>query len=46
LCCGLPVISSNVGGIPEVISKENGILVQSENIADLAGAMIQMIEKL
>ena len=44
MCCGLPVISSNVGGIQEVISKENGILVESENIAGLANAMIQMIE--
>jgi glycosyltransferase involved in cell wall biosynthesis len=44
LCCGLPVISSCVGGIPEVIDGENGILVESGNIPDLANAMIQMIE--
>jgi glycosyltransferase involved in cell wall biosynthesis len=44
LCCGLPVISSRVGGIPEVIDGENGILVESGNIPDLVTAMIQMIE--
>lgn len=27
LCCGTPVISTNVGGISEVISPENGILI-------------------
>ncbi|MBC7887782.1 MAG: glycosyltransferase [Ferruginibacter sp.] len=44
LCCGLPVISSRVGGIAEVISSENGILVESEDIPALAGAMMQMID--
>lgn len=27
LCCGLPVISTNVGGISEVVNQENGILI-------------------
>ena len=44
LCCGLPVVSSRVGGIPEIIDSENGILVASENITGLADAMIQMID--
>ncbi|MEO7765801.1 MAG: glycosyltransferase [Ferruginibacter sp.] len=44
LCCGLPVVSSRVGGIPELIDDENGILVESENITALAGAMIQMMQ--
>lgn len=44
LCCGLPVISSNVGGIPEVINKENGILMESENVTQLAEAMKQLID--
>jgi glycosyltransferase involved in cell wall biosynthesis len=30
LCCGLPLISTNVGGIAEVINVENGILVDNE----------------
>ena len=28
LCCGTPVIASNVGGIPEFVNKNNGILVK------------------
>lgn len=44
LCCGLPVISSNVGGISEVINAQNGILVANENINQLADAMQQVIE--
>lgn len=43
LCCGLPVVSSRVGGIAEVINESNGLLVDSENIAQLAAAMEKMI---
>jgi glycosyltransferase involved in cell wall biosynthesis len=31
LCCGLPVISTNVGGIPELIDESNGILINNED---------------
>ncbi len=44
LCCGLPVISSSVGGIPEVVDGANGILVESENVTALAEAMKQVID--
>lgn len=44
LCCGLPVISSNVGGLAEVINDCNGLLVEKENIAELVKAMQQMME--
>jgi glycosyltransferase involved in cell wall biosynthesis len=43
LCCGLPVVSTNVGGLPEVIDDTNGILVPNENITALATAMQQMV---
>ncbi len=43
LCTGLPVIASRVGGIPELIQKENGILVQSGNEEELTLAMKDMI---
>ena len=44
LCCGLPVISSRVGGLAEVINDSNGLLVERENIAELVKAMQQMID--
>ncbi len=44
LCCGLPVISSRVGGIDEVVMKENGILIESEDIDGLVSAMKLMID--
>ncbi len=44
LCCGLPVISSNVGGIKEVINETNGILVSNGDTKQLADAMEQLIK--
>jgi glycosyltransferase involved in cell wall biosynthesis len=35
LACGLPVISTNVGGISEWIDEKNGILVERNNITAL-----------
>ncbi len=43
LCCGLPVISTGVGGVPEVIDSTNGILVKNEDVEGLAAAMQQMV---
>lgn len=43
LCCGMPVISSGVGGIPEVVNQSNGLLVPSEDETALAAAIQQMI---
>ncbi len=42
LCCGLPVISTNVGGIPEIITKENGILINAEDEEALTTAIIRV----
>ena len=44
LATGLPIISSNAGGIPEMISQECGILVPSEDEVTLANAIIEMID--
>ena len=43
LCCGLPVVATRVGGIPEIIDETNGILVESDNPEALAGAMLYMM---
>ena len=32
---GLPVISSNVGGISEMVNNSNGVLINSENEEEL-----------
>lgn len=44
LCCGLPVISSNVGGIAEIINESNGLLVESKNIVELADVMFSFLQ--
>jgi glycosyltransferase involved in cell wall biosynthesis len=42
LCCGLPAISTAVGGLAEVIDIENGILLENENEEQLADALQQV----
>jgi len=42
LCCGVPVIASNVGGIPELLDSTNGILVTEGDEHALAKAMEEM----
>ena len=44
LASGLPVVSTNVGGIKEMIDDTKGILVEPKNKEALAEAMIKMIE--
>ncbi|MGC4036024.1 MAG: glycosyltransferase [Chitinophagaceae bacterium] len=44
LCCGLPVLSSEVGGISELINESNGLLVRAGDEHELATAMEQMID--
>lgn len=44
LATGLPIISSNAGGIPEMITESCGILIQSENEIALADALIKMLQ--
>ena len=46
LCSGLPVVSSNVGGIREVINKENGILIQSEKEDELLNAINFLLDNI
>jgi glycosyltransferase involved in cell wall biosynthesis len=44
LCCGLPVISTCIGGIPEVIDESNGLLVEKDDETGLLKAMLQVYE--
>ena len=44
LASGLPVVSTNVGGIKEMIDDTKGILVEPRNQEALAEAIIKMIE--
>jgi glycosyltransferase involved in cell wall biosynthesis len=45
LSCGLPVISSAVGGIPEVVNVANGLLVEPGNEEQLLGAIINVMNE-
>lgn len=41
---GLPVISTTVGGIPDLVSDETGILVAPDDVEALAQAMIRLAQ--
>ena len=44
LCCGLPVISTNVGGVSELLSVENSVLIPV-NDDELLAAAIENVHK-
>jgi len=45
MACGLPVIGSNVGGIPDIIKDgENGLLVIEKDIMGLSKAILELFE--
>ncbi len=44
LACGIPVISGNIGGGTDIVTKSNGILVPVDNPVALQDAMKEMIE--
>ncbi len=43
LCSGLPVIATAVGGVPEMVNEQNGILIAAGDVNALANAMKQMM---
>jgi glycosyltransferase involved in cell wall biosynthesis len=45
LCCGLPVITTTVGGIPELVNERNSFLIPPKDEDALTDAMQQMLEK-
>ena len=44
ICCGLPVIASKVGGIPEFIDDSNGILVDSNTTKAWQEAILRFMQ--
>ncbi len=45
LACGVPVVASNVGGIPSIIKHDvSGLLVEPGNPLALAGAIMRLME--
>ncbi len=43
--CGLPVVATNVGGLPFLISDgENGLLVENENVGEMTEAIKSLLE--
>src|SRR6187399_374268 len=44
LCCGVPVIATKVGGIPEIINSQNGIITEPLNESQLLQAIESMMD--
>lgn len=44
MALGLPVVSTNVGGIPYIITnQQNGLLVRADDVAEIADAVTQLL---
>jgi glycosyltransferase involved in cell wall biosynthesis len=44
LSCGMPILASRVGGIPEIVKENCGVLVQPNSINDLKEKILYMLE--
>ncbi|MGZ3950667.1 MAG: glycosyltransferase, partial [Flavisolibacter sp.] len=44
LCCGLPVIATNVGGVPELVNETNGRLIPPNDLVALISAMADVYD--
>jgi len=42
MSCGLPVIATKCGGPQEIVTEENGILIDKDNVQELAEAIENM----
>ena len=46
LCCGTPVVATEVGGIPSLVDENNGVLVPPKDDEALAKALVEMNKKI
>ena len=46
MATGLPVIATRSGGPDSIVTKENGLLIEGENVNELAGAMLEVMSKI
>ena len=44
MASGLPIISTSVGAIPDIIENKGGIIVEKQNITDLINAIYKIME--
>lgn len=44
ISCGVPVISTDVGGVTEIVDEDNGLVIPPDNLDALVDAMKQMAE--
>ena len=45
ISCGRPVVASNVGGIPELLNPQCGMLVPPENAPELAQTLSRALDR-
>lgn len=43
IACGVPVVASNQGGIPDFVNKDVGVLVEKENVQQLANEINKIL---
>lgn len=44
MACGLPIIATKVGGIPEIMDKKTGLMVETKNKEALSSAISYMLD--
>jgi glycosyltransferase involved in cell wall biosynthesis len=42
MACGLPIIGGRSGGIPSIVSDENGILVEPKSVSEIKNAILKI----